>query len=295
MASELAPFRKTGGLADVIGALPKALGARGIDVRVVTPLYAGIPWNDQERLDGLLSVPMYFGRARAAVRLGKLPGSSVPVYFIEHHQFFDRPYLYGPPGDAYSDNLERFAFLSRAALELCKAVGFFPDIVHAHDWQTALVPVYINTVEWGAPLHGAASVFTIHNLAYQGVHESGALFITGLGREHFNSGEFEHFGDLNLMKAALGHSTLLSTVSPTYCQEIQTPAFGYGLDGVLSRRHHDLRGILNGIDVSEWNPATDPHLAARYDVTDLSGKAECKLALQQELGRPRSRGSRCSG
>ena len=287
VASELAPFRKTGGLADVIGALPKALGARGIDVRVVTPLYAGIPWNDQERLDGLLAVPMYFGRARAAVRLGTLPGSSVPVYFIEHHQFFDRPYLYGPPGDAYSDNLERFSFLSRAALELCKAIGFFPDIVHAHDWQAALVPVYTNTVEWGGPLHGAASVFTIHNLAYQGVHESGAMFITGLGWEHFNSGEFEHFGDVNLMKAALNHSTLLSTVSPTYCQEIQTPAFGYGLDGVLARRHYDLRGILNGIDVGEWNPATDPHLAARYDVTDLSGKAACKLALQQELGLPR--------
>jgi starch synthase len=286
VASEVAPFRKTGGLADVVGALPKALAARGIDVRVVTPLYAGIPWNDQERLDGSLSVPMYYGRGRAAVRLGTLPGSSVPIYFIEHHRYYDRPHLYGPPGDAYSDNLERFSFLCRASLELCKAIGFFPDVVHAHDWQAALLPVYINTVEWGGPLHGAASVFTIHNLAYQGVHESGAMFITGLGHEHFHAGEFEHFGDLNLMKAALAHSTLLSTVSPTYCREIQTSAFGYGLDGELARRSGDLVGILNGIDTNEWNPATDVHLPARYDAQHLTGKTQCKLALQTELGLP---------
>src|SRR4051812_5217199 len=284
VASEVAPFRKTGGLADVIGALPKALARRGIDVRVVMPLYRGVAWNDQERLDGTLSVSMYYGRGRAAVRLGKLPGSEVPVYFIEHHGYYDRPHLYGPPGDAYSDNLERFVFFCKAALELCKAIGFIPDVVHAHDWQAALVPVYINTLEWGGPLHGSASVFTIHNMAYQGVHESGAMFITGLGREHYNSGEFEHFGDMNLMKAALAHSTLLSTVSPTYCREIQTSAFGYGLDGELARRHNDLRGILNGIDTTDWDPASDRRLPARYDSNDLSGKLECKLALQRELG-----------
>jgi starch synthase len=286
VASEVSPFRKTGGLADVIGALPKALSRRGIDVRVVMPLYGGVPWNDQERLDGTLSVPMYYGKGRAGVRLGKLPGSDVPIYFIEHHNYYDRPHLYGPPGDAYSDNLERFVFFCRASLELCKAIGFIPDVVHAHDWQAALVPVYINTVEWGGPLHGSATVFTIHNMAYQGVHEPGAMFITGLGREHYNAGEFEHFGDMNLMKAALVHSTLLTTVSPTYCREIQTSAFGYGLDGMLARRSNDLVGILNGIDVGEWNPATDPHLPEHFDARDLSGKAKCKLALQQELGLP---------
>jgi starch synthase len=284
VASEVAPFRKTGGLADVVGALPKALEARGIDVRIVMPLYAGMPWDDQERLDGSISVPMYWGRARAGVRLGRLPGSNVRVYFLEHHRFFDRPYLYGPPGDAYADNLERFTFLSRGALELCKSLGFTPDVVHAHDWQTALLPAYINTVEWGQPLHGCASVFTIHNLAYQGVFSAGGMFITGLGNEHFNSGEFEHFGALNLMKAAIRHSTMLSTVSPTYCREIQSSAFGFGLDGELARRSGDLWGILNGIDVSEWNPATDQHLPARFDARDLSGKAVCKAELQSELG-----------
>lgn len=286
VASEVAPFRKTGGLADVVGALPKALLQRGIDVRVVMPLYAGVRWDELERLDGSLSVPMYSGATRAGVRLGRLPGSNVRVYFIEHHRFFDRPFLYGPPGDAYSDNLERFSFFSRAALELCKAVGFIPDILHAHDWQAALVPVYANTVEWGKPLHGSASVFTIHNLAYQGVFDPGAMFITGLGAEHFNSHELEHFGDLNLMKGAVRHSTMLSTVSPTYCREIQTPAFGYGLDGVLAGRGGDLWGILNGIDTTEWNPETDPHLAARYTAGSIEKKQECKAALQRELGLP---------
>lgn len=286
VASEVAPFRKTGGLADVVGALPKALAERGIDVRVVMPLYGGVRWDDLERLDGSLVVPMYNGPVRSGVRLGHLPGSNVRVYFIEHHRFFDRPYLYGPPGDAYPDNLERFSFFSRAALELCKATGFIPDVVHAHDWQAALVPVYCNTVEWGRPLHGSASVFTIHNLAYQGVFAPGGMFITGLGWEHLTPHEFEHFGDLNLMKGALKHSTMLSTVSPTYCREIQTPASGYGLDGVLGGRSGDLWGILNGIDVNEWNPETDKHLPARYTKHDLRNKDECKAALQRELGLP---------
>jgi starch synthase len=285
-ASEVDPFRKTGGLADVAGALPKALKRRGIDVRVVMPLYQGIRWHELDRLDGTVAVPMWWGTARAAVRLGRLPGSEVPIYFLEYNRYFDRPYLYGPPGDAYPDNLERFSFLSRAALEVSKALGFIPDVLHAHDWQTALGPVYLNTVEWAKPLHGAASVFTIHNLAYQGNFDGGAMFITGLGREHYNSSEFEHFGDLNLMKAAIAHSTMLSTVSPTYAREIQTPEFGFGLDGVLAARNGDLRGILNGIDIEEWNPAHDPHLPVPFDARRLAGKAKDKAALQAEVGLP---------
>ena len=286
VASEVAPFRKTGGLADVAGALPKALRKRGIDVRVVMPLYASIRWSELEPLDGPLNVPMYFGSARAAVRLGRLPGSDVPIYFLEYNRFFDRPYLYGPPGQAYPDNLERFVFLSRGAIELCKALGFIPDVIHANDWQSALVPIYVNTVEWGQPIHGAATLFTIHNLAYQGTFDSGAMFITGLGREHFHPGELEHFGDLNLMKGAVAHSTMLSTVSPTYSREIQTQEYGFGLDGVLAARRADLRGILNGIDFDEWNPTADHHLASRFDAEHLEGKAVCKTALQTEVGLP---------
>jgi starch synthase len=286
VASEVAPFRKTGGLADVAGALPGALKRRGIDVRVVMPLYQGVPWHRLERLDGLLRVPMYYGEGRAAVRMAHTPGADVPVYFIDHQSYFDRPQPYGPPGQAYPDNLERFAFFSRASLELCTALAFQPDVVHANDWQTALVPVYLNTVEWGRPLHASASVFTIHNLAHQGVFEGGAMFLTGLGSEHYHPGEFEHLGVMNLVKAAIRHGTMLSTVSPTYAREIQSPAHGFGLDGVLTERRDDLRGILNGIDVEAWNPATDPHLAASYDARDLAGKATCKAALQREMGLP---------
>lgn len=285
-SSEVVPFRKTGGLADVAGALPKALHRRGLDVRVVMPLYAGMAWDELERLDGVLTVPMYYGAERAGVRMARLPSSDVPIYFLEHHAYFDRPYPYGPPGDAYPDNLERFTFFSRGCVELAKALAFVPDVVHANDWQTALVPVYLNTVEWGQPLHGAASIFSIHNMAYQGNFDAGAFSITGLGWEHYHAGEFEHFGQMNLLKAALMHSTLVSTVSPTYAREIQTPELGCGLDGLLAGRGSDVRGILNGIDLDEWDPAVDPHLPAPYDADDMIGKADCKAALQRELDLP---------
>ncbi len=284
VSSEVGPFAKTGGLADVCGALPKALAARGLDVRVVMPLYAGIRWDELEPLDGLFSVPMYWGQARSAVRMTKLPGTNVRVYFLEFNRYFDRPHLYGPPGEGYPDNFERFTFLSRGSLELTKAIGFLPDVIHCNDWQTALVPVYLNTVEWGKPLHGAASVYTIHNLAYQGEGARGGMFITGLGQQHFNAGEFEHFGAMNLTKAAIAHSTTLSTVSPTYAREIQTSAYGFGLDGELRARRDRLRGILNGIDSEEWNPATDAHLPAHFSATQTGGKATCKAALQKEAG-----------
>ncbi|HEY8514915.1 MAG TPA: glycogen synthase GlgA [Candidatus Binatia bacterium] len=286
VASECAPFAKTGGLGDVIGALPKALASLGVDVRIVMPLYSGFDWRQLERLEGAVGVPMFFGAAWSGLRLGRLPGSDVPVYFLEYNHYFDRPYLYGPPSEGYADNLERFTFLSRGALEVTKALGWVPDVVHAHDWQSALVPVYVNTVEWGQPLHGCASVYSIHNLAYQGVFDPGAIFVTGLGREHLNPREFEHFGSMNLTKAALYHSTMLSTVSPTYAREIQTSEYGFGLDGVLRERSADLRGILNGIDVVEWDPANDPYLPARYDASDLSGKEICKATLQREAGLP---------
>jgi starch synthase len=284
VSSEVAPYAKTGGLADVVGALPKALRPLGIDARVVMPLYAGMPWNDLEVLDGTLHVPMYWGTAHARVRVGALSGTDVPVYAIEYNRYFDRPYLYGPPADGYGDNLERFTFLSRGSLEVCKALGWIPDVIHCNDWQTALVPMFVNTVEWGQPLHGCATIYSIHNLAYQGVFDGGGMFITGLGREHYNPGELEHFGAMNLTKGALYHSTLLSTVSPTYAREIQTGAYGCGLDGVLSWRSGDLVGILNGIDIHEWDPSTDRHLPAHFDVAKMAGKAKCKAALQKEAG-----------
>ena len=283
VASEVEPFRKSGGLGDVAGSLPKALKRRGIDVRVVMPLYQGIRLSELERLEGVLEVPMYYGTGRGAVRLGHLPASDVPIYFVEHHGYFDRPHIYGPPGHPYSDNLERFTFFSRASLELANALGFEPHVVHAHDWPTALVPAYIDIVDWQTPLHRAASVYTIHNLAYQGQFDGAGFFITGLAGQHYEPGEFEHFGEINLMKGALQHSTLLSTVSPSYAQEIQRSEHGFGLDGVLASRRNDLFGILNGIDTDDWDPARDPHIPYHYDARDLSGKKACKAALQREM------------
>ncbi len=287
LSSEVTPFRKTGGLGDVAGALPKALKARGIDVRVVMPLYRGIRWDELEPLEGVLEVPMYYGTARSAVRMGTLPGSDVLVYFLEHRGYFDRPEVYGPAdGGGYADNLERFTFFSRASLELAKALGFEPDVVHANDWQTALVPVYLDTLYRVTALRRAATLFTIHNLAFQGVFDGSGLFVTGLGREHYVPGELEHYGAVNLMKGGLVHASLLSTVSPTYAREIQRPEHGAGLDGVIAARSADLRGILNGIDTGEWDPRTDRHLPANYTAEDIAGKAMCKRELQREMGLP---------
>jgi 1,4-alpha-glucan branching enzyme len=286
VSSEVSPFAQTGGLGGVVGSLPKALRARGIDVRVIMPLYAGIPWDDLQILDGALQVPMGFGDVASRLRLGRLPRSEVPVYFLEHRGYFDRPTLYGRSGSEYLDNIERFAFLSRGALEAARALGFHADVVHAHDWHTALVPVYMNLDGHLGPLHDGASLFTIHNLSHQGVAGADALRMIGLGPEHFVSRGLEHFGQLNLMKGALYHATLINTVSPTYAREIQTPAYGFGLDGVLRERGADLLGILNGIDVEEWNPEKDPFLPAHFSASDLRGKAGCKESLQREVGLP---------
>jgi starch synthase len=248
---------------------------------VVTPLYGGVPRDGLTRLDSMLTVPMYAGPGFAAVRVGRLPGSDVKVYFLEHDHYYDRDGLYG-----YSDDLERYVFLSRGALELTKALGWIPDVVHANDWHTAFAPVYLNTIERGRPLHRTASVFTVHNLGHQGDQEAGAHVIAGLGWDHFNAGEFEHFGRFNPLKAALWHSTLLTTVSPRYATEIQTGAFGAGLDGILASRAADLYGILNGVDETDWDPSIDPHLPAHFDRDDQSGKAACKAELQRWMGLP---------
>ena len=286
VSSEVSPFAKTGGLGDVAGSLPRALRARGIDVRVILPLYAGFPWDELEILDGALTVPLGVGPVPARLRLGRLPRSEVPVYFLENHGYFDRPHLYGPPERAYDDNIERYAFLSRGALEAARALGFPADVIHAHDWHTGLVPVYVNLDSGLGPLQGTPTLFTIHNLAHQGVAGPEALRVTGIGYDQMSPRSLEHFGTLNVMKGALRHATLISTVSPTYAREIQSPEYGFGLDGVLAERGDDLRGILNGIDMEEWSPASDPHLPARYDSGNLRGKAVCKETLQREAGLP---------
>jgi starch synthase len=290
VASECAPIVMTGGLADVVGALPLALHERGHDVRVLMPRYREAKALDGKRLPFPLEVPTGAGSLGSAVWETKLDGR-VPLYLLEHDQLFDRPGVYGNGNGngngEYADNMLRFALLSRAAFELCRVLPFQPDVLHAHDWPTALVPVYsaLLGAELG-PAGQAATVLTIHNQGYQGRFAADQYRVLGLGPEHLHPGLLEFYGGVNLLKAGLVTATQLSTVSPCYAQELQTPEGGVGLEGVMQQRRSDLVGILNGIDEDRWDPATDPPLPAHFHADDLAGKAACKAALQTELGLP---------
>jgi starch synthase len=281
VTSECTPFAMTGGLGDVSSALPMALRKQGTDARVVLPLYRGVNRAELELLAGSMTIPVGESVVPGRVWRGRLR-SGVPVYFIEHDPFFDRPALYGPNGGAYEDNLARFAFLCRAALELPRIVNWTPDVMHANDWQTALIPLYLDEVERTAMLGRCASVLTIHNIGYQGVFPIEGLGLVGRQVPHHPS--LEHFGSLNLLKAGIVHASLLSTVSRSYAKEVQTGAFGCGLDGALRARADDLMGILNGIDAEEWNPKKDALIPAHFAPEDMSGKAKCKASLQAEAG-----------
>ncbi len=296
VVSECVPFAKTGGLADVAGALPLALAERGHDVRIVMPRYRVTKKHPAKSLDKLLVVPVngldtYGGvltaklpRSPAEVHLpGTPPLPTATVYFLEHDNLYDRAGIYGDSGGDFGDNLARFTFLSRGALDVCSLVGFQPDVIHVQDWPTSLVPVYLNTLYRNTPLGAAASVLTVHNLAYQGWFGSGDLPVTGLDWDTYRNGGIERSGSLNLLQAGIVHSTIVSTVSPRYAHEIQTRDGGEGMDGLL-RARGDVVGILNGIDEDVWNPSTDKHIAAHFSAKDISGKAVCKAALQREMG-----------
>jgi len=286
VVSECVPFAKTGGLADVAGALPIALANRGHDVRIVLPRYRVTKKHPAKQLPMSIGVPVGRGEAWGGVWETRLGDSAARVYFLEHEELFDRPGIYNEGHGDYGDNLARFAFLSRGALRLSNALGFKPDVVHVHDWPTCLVPIYMKTLEAGTPVGAAASVLSIHNMGYQGWFDKDELYQTGLGWEVFHPRGLESFDRINLLKGGIYSSTLLSTVSPRYSREIQTPEGGHGLDGALSERGDSVIGILNGIDDEEWNPATDRHLPAHFDERDLRGKAFCKAELQREMGLP---------
>ena len=283
VSSEVAPWSKTGGLADVAGALSRALAARGHAVTVVSPRYGAIDARAQgfERTDNALRVR---GEPAAVwVKAGR-----PEVVLVEHERFFGaRHGLYGEGGHDFGDNAERFAFLTRAALALPAAMGRRIRIVHANDWQTGLAPFLLRHEHAQDPaLAGARSVFTIHNLAYQGLFPRQGVPFLGLPLDVLHPEVMGHHDQLSFMKAGLTFAEALTTVSPTYAKEILTPEGGAGLEGVLRQRRADLHGILNGIDVAEWDPARDRHLPAHYSSRDLSGKATCKAELQRELGLP---------
>jgi starch synthase len=283
VASEVAPFSKTGGLGDVAGALPAALAARGHEVAVVTPRYGSIE-RAAQRLERLSHVVEVRGEACSLL----VARGRAPVYFLEHERYYgSRRGLYGEHGHDYADNAQRFAFLARGALTLPRILGMRPHIVHLNDWQTALGAWLLRHGHSGDPaLDRARSVYTIHNLAYQGIFGKETLAAVGLPWDVFRYEAMEFFDRLNFMKAGLVFSDALTTVSPSYAKEILTPEHGWGLDALLRHRRRDLHGILNGIDVHEWDPSRDPHLPAHFHAGDLSGKKACKAALQRELRLP---------
>lgn len=279
ITSEVAPFSKTGGLGDVTGVLPTAISKLGAEVLIFSPLYPSVRKYPLEQLRDLITVPLGGGKEWGAVRRrGRF-------YFIEHDLFFGRPGLYGDGQSDYGDNLRRFVFLMRGTLEFLSGSGFLPDVIHAHDWQTALVPLYVKEL-YARSFPQTKTVFTVHNLAYQGRFRKQELPLTGLGWEHFTYLDLEYYDAINFMKAGLVHADALTTVSPTYAHEIQHPVHGWGLDGVIRSRASRLRGILNGVDYEEWNPETDEHLAAKYRRDAMDGKPKCKAALQRRCGLP---------
>lgn len=284
VASEVAPLSKSGGLGDVAGALPAALAARGHAVAVVTPRYGTI---DPAR-HGFEAVHRAIRVRGEQTTVFVRRRGGLAHYLVEHeHYFGSRRGLYGDPHHEYGDNAERFAYLCRAALELPAAFGLRPRILHLNDWQTALAAWLLRHEHAQDPvLQATRSVFTIHNLAYQGVFRKEVLPALGLPWDVFRYDAMEFHDRLNFLKAGLAYADALTTVSPTYAAEIQTPEGGEGLDGLLRHRARDLTGILNGIDHQEWDPATDRHLPAHYDQHHVTGKHACKRALQEELGLP---------
>ena len=287
---EAVPFAKTGGLADVAGALPKFLQELGCELKLVMPYYrmvkkSGFPIH---YLGEEIEIPIGDEILRAEICQGKL-NQTIPVYFIGRDEFFDREYLYSTPKGDYFDNAERFIFFSKAVLSLCQHIGFSPDIIHHHEWQTGLIPAYLKSICRNDPLfRPTAVVFTIHNIAYQGLFKKEKFLLTGLPMEIYNPEGIEFWERINFMKAGIVYANVINTVSQKYSEEIQTPEYGYGLEGILRKRKEDLYGIVNGVDYQDWNPSHDPHLIARYDLNDLSEKKECKRDLLRELNLPLS-------
>lgn len=281
---EVVPFAKTGGLADVAGALPKALEKFGLDVRVILPKYRIVDENrfNLKQIASKIKVPISDRTEECSLYEGRT-GVAVPVYFIKKDSYFDRDQLYGTPEGDYPDNAERFVFFSRAILEIIKQIDFKPDVIHCNDWQTALICVYLETLYRNDPFFSdIASIFTVHNLGYQGLFWHYDMHLTQLGWDVFTPAGIEYYGKINFLKGGLVFADIINTVSKTYAREIQTPEFGSGLDGVLKWRSKDLYGIINGVDYDLWNPATDPQIPRNYDLKSLDGKRECKRKLREQ-------------
>jgi starch synthase len=287
-SSEVHPFSKTGGLADMVGALAKALARTGHEVHVVTPLYRGIreKFPKMQRVDWKFNLPL--GARWEQGNLWSLEAQEgLTIYFVEHPQFFDRAGIYFEDNISYADNAERFIFFSKCVTHLSRYSPWQPDVVHVHDWQTALVPALMlhqhRAEGWRNP---PPACLTIHNLAYQGIFPPGAFQLTNLSADFFTMAGAEFYGMLNCLKAGIIFADAITTVSPRYAREITTEAQGCALDDRLRQRQKRLFGILNGVDYTEWNTSDNSFLPHSYSVTQLAGKTANKLTLQNEIGLP---------
>lgn len=285
----MSPFLSTGGLAEVANALPKALHAAGHDVRVALPCYKSIPAEHRGKqavdCEALLGTKAVAG----ALRQTRIPGTKAPVYLVEHEGYFGREHPYGHDTGEYGDNAERYGFFCLALLDGLARLGWKPDIINCHDWHTAPIVVHLKSRLAKHPFwRGVPTVYTIHNLNFQGRFGADQLPFAGFDPALFHPGCLEYYGDINLMKGAICLADKLSTVSPRYAREIQTLEYGAGLDGVLRQRAPDLCGILNGIDYEVWNPKKDAYSAAKFSAKSLAGKKDCKRDLQAAFGLPKS-------
>lgn len=279
VAAEVFPFAKTGGLADVAGSLPPALKKLGHDVRVVLPKYRCTQSQPIHSLK--LEIENRISKNKAYLFGGKLP-EDVPVYLIEKDEYFDRDHLYGDSESEYPDNVERFAFFCQAVLEACKALNFQPDIIHCNDWHIGLIPAYLQSIYSKDPWYSKIrTLFSIHNLGYQGNFSIDEFQTTGLPDPLSGPEGIEFYGQISFLKSGLVFSDALNTVSPRYCKEIQTAGLGFGMEGILQQRSSSLSGILNGVDYSIWNPATDNLIAEKYG--SLSKKKKCRDELTKKF------------
>lgn len=283
VSSECVPFIKTGGLADVVGSLPKYFDKEEVDCRVILPKYSKIKEQYQSKMTFVTSFYMDLNWRQQYVGIFEMEYSGVKFYFIDNEEHFKGDQIYqGMPWD-----LEKFIFFSKAALSALPLIDFQPEIIHCHDWQTGLVPVYLNERFQGNPFyHGMKSVMTIHNLKFQGIYDRKTIqSISGLSDYYFTSDKLEYKNDASLLKGGLVYANMITTVSDTYAEEIKTPFYGEGLDGLMRARTNDLVGIVNGLDYTDWNPETDPAIGINFTLDNFrKKKAECKKALQEELG-----------
>lgn len=281
VASEGVPFAKTGGLADVIGSLPKALFDKGIDVRVVMPLYQSISDSYKCNFKFIKNMTVSLGWRNQYLGIMEYKLDGIIYYFVDNEYYFKRENLYG-----YYDEAERFGYFCKAVLELLPEIGFQPDILHCHDWQTGMIPVLLEAQYRNRDYYkNIRTLFTIHNLKFQGIFPASLLQeFFDLGPEYCTEDKLEFYGNINFLKGGLVYSHLLNTVSPTYSYEVQSPFYGEKLEGVLSARANDFVGVLNGIDTEEYNPAKDPCIAYTYDCNNLDGKRQNKRVLQESLG-----------